>query len=188
MKSIGFVSGVTLDLRLLSTKSGANRDTGHSSPLFRRWFARRLFAKWRCAANINNPTAIMSPANAIVPRTVHPQDGTIAALTRDSRYRFHRIFPGYKYHVETKFEVGLRRAPTIGFATVAGMTHDNLTSWRKAILEKPKISEMAARPDITHPARHCSVTEVINSRVSPVRKLSEKSSSPRSRDVLESDF
>jgi hypothetical protein len=56
---------------------------------------------WRCAANINSPTTIMSPANAIVPKTVHPQDGTIAALSRDSRYRFHRIYPGYKYQAET---------------------------------------------------------------------------------------
>jgi hypothetical protein len=90
---------------LLPTKSGANRDTGQSSSLFRRSFARRLFAMWRCAANINNPTAIMSPANAIMPKTVHLQDGTIAALSRDSRYKFHRIYSGCKYQAETNSPV-----------------------------------------------------------------------------------
>jgi hypothetical protein len=30
-----------------------------------------LFAMYRCAASINNPTAIIKPANAIVPKTVH---------------------------------------------------------------------------------------------------------------------
>jgi hypothetical protein len=55
------------------------REPRQLSSLFRRLFASRLFAKYRCAAKSSNPTTTISPTNATLSKSVLPRASNLSS-------------------------------------------------------------------------------------------------------------